>query len=126
MANVFVWLCMPYLQEGTSAYDGIYAIGIADDGSMICGGDTLGAWVGTNAGMRDFVAVKLSASGTEEWRWQVRPLFWKFATAASIRILNNVLLSKADDGLRLLTKGEAFTVSSYISRLSDVLPSPCF
>lgn len=70
------------LQDGTIADEGIFAIGIADDGSVICGGDTYGAWVGTNAGTWDFVAVKLSANGTEEWRWQVRNLrwFWNFAT----------------------------------------------
>lgn len=72
---------MTYLQEGTIADDNLYAIDMADDGSVILGGATYGGWVGTNAGGDDFVAVKLSANGTEEWRWQVRPhcsLFWSF------------------------------------------------
>lgn len=62
---------MPWLQEGTSAVEALYAMDVADDGSVILGGDTDGAWVGTNAGGTDFVAVKLSANGIEEWRWQV-------------------------------------------------------
>lgn len=72
MSNVFGWPCLSCLQGGTSADDGLYAIDVADDGSVICGGLTYDAWVGINAGDRDFVAVKLSANGTEEWRWQVR------------------------------------------------------
>lgn len=46
----------------------MYGIDIANDGSVILGGATDGAWVGINAGGWDFVAVKLSANGTEEWR----------------------------------------------------------
>lgn len=63
---------MSCLQEGTSEDEALYGIDITDDGSVILGGATYGAWVGTNAGESDFVAVKLSATETEEWRWKVR------------------------------------------------------
>lgn len=33
--NVFVWLCLPHLQEGTSADEELYVFDIADDGSVI-------------------------------------------------------------------------------------------
>lgn len=45
------------------------AIGVGD--SVLLAGRAEGTWNGTSAGGNDFVAVKLSADGTELWRWQV-------------------------------------------------------
>lgn len=42
----------------------------ADD-SVVLAGHTEGNWAGDNRGSYDFAAVKLAASGTELWRWQV-------------------------------------------------------
>lgn len=64
--------CLRCLQAGTDGNDWIWGVDITDDGAVILAGDTAGDWAGTNAGEDDFAAVKLSADGVEEWRWQVR------------------------------------------------------
>lgn len=63
---------MPCLQGGTIKDEEIYAVDIADDGTVVLAGDTRGDWAATNAGGDDFAAMKLSADGVEQWRWQVR------------------------------------------------------
>lgn len=40
------------------------------DGFIVLAGNTAGDWSGTNAGARDFAAVKLAPDGSESWRWQ--------------------------------------------------------
>lgn len=65
---------VPLEQNGTSAVDIPQGCSMADDGSVILGVQTTGAWIGTkdNADYR-FVALALSGSdGSELWRWQVR------------------------------------------------------
>lgn len=44
---------------------------MANDGSVIVGGNSGGDWGGVNAGGSDFVAVKLDAEGGQVWVWQV-------------------------------------------------------
>lgn len=46
-------------------------VAVQSDGTILLGGNTKGAWDGTNAGSGDFFAVALSADGEELWRWQV-------------------------------------------------------
>lgn len=60
------------LQGGTIKDEEIYAVDIADDGTVVLAGDCRGDWAATSAGGDDFVAMKLSADGVEQWRWQVR------------------------------------------------------
>lgn len=59
-------------QEGTSASDKMFGAAILGDDSVVITGYTEGDWAQTNAGGSDFCAVRLSADGTEVWRWQVR------------------------------------------------------
>lgn len=44
---------------------------MAADGSILLTGYTTGDWYGSNAGLRDFVAVMFDSSGSESSRWQV-------------------------------------------------------
>lgn len=60
-----------YAQGGSAGNDLIFAVAIAEDGSVVLAGRTNGSWVGENAGQSDFAAVKLQADGKEIWRWQV-------------------------------------------------------
>lgn len=58
-------------QDGTSSDDYVYAADVGDDDAIVLGGYSRGHWSGGNAGGADFVAVKLRADGSEQWRWQV-------------------------------------------------------
>lgn len=46
---------------------------MAEDGSIVLAGYTVGSWDGSeaNAGEEDFVVVKLDKDGNELWHWQV-------------------------------------------------------
>ncbi|CAM9524878.1 unnamed protein product, partial [Ectocarpus sp. 13 AM-2016] len=57
-------------QAGTDAHDDISGVTVAEDNSIVVSGSTRGSWRGENAGLRDFVAVKLSSEGEELWMWQ--------------------------------------------------------
>jgi len=46
-------------QAGSSAADIFTGIAVAEDNSIVVSGYTDGSWVGGNAGIVDFVAVKL-------------------------------------------------------------------
>ncbi|PKN44389.1 MAG: hypothetical protein CVU59_11740 [Deltaproteobacteria bacterium HGW-Deltaproteobacteria-17] len=62
--------CTNVLQWGSSAHD--YASGIATDQNhnLIVAGDTVGNLQGTNAGLSDFVVVKLDSAGNTTWTRQ--------------------------------------------------------
>ncbi|CAM9620673.1 unnamed protein product [Ectocarpus fasciculatus] len=57
-------------QAGTSLGDWSSRVAVAEDNSIVVSGYTEGSWVEANAGLRDFMAVKLSSEGEELWRWQ--------------------------------------------------------
>lgn len=59
-------------QDGTTEADEFRAVPMAADGSVIAVGQTAGSWDGTNAGLDDFAALRLDATGEEIWRYQVR------------------------------------------------------
>lgn len=44
---------------------------LAEDGSVICVGKTLGNWDGAANGEDDFAAFRLDGDGEEIWRYQV-------------------------------------------------------
>lgn len=44
---------------------------MADDGSTIIAGSTLGNWNATVMGEKDFAACKLDVNGALLWKWQV-------------------------------------------------------
>lgn len=60
-------------QDGTddAETEGIRAVAIAEDDSVILAGGTPGNVSGTSAGPSDFYAVMLDSEGEELWRWQV-------------------------------------------------------
>lgn len=63
------------LQNGTEELDVIYAAAGADDGSVIIAGITGGSYGAENAGLWDFVAIKIDSNGNFIWAWQVRSCF---------------------------------------------------
>lgn len=58
-------------QDGTSEDDILNDVVANSDGSTVLVGSTEGDWNATNAGSRDFAAVKLDEDGTVLWKWQV-------------------------------------------------------
>ncbi len=67
-----------------------YAVGVAAlaDDSVVLTGQTNGdfAGAGSNVGGLDFVAIKLTAAGVEEWRWQVCKRLISDMLAATARL----------------------------------------
>ena len=57
--------------KGTGEDEEFWTMAAAGNGYFVLAGNTYGNRSGTNAGDSDFVAVKLDASGSEVWRWQV-------------------------------------------------------
>ncbi|CAN0229721.1 unnamed protein product, partial [Ectocarpus fasciculatus] len=59
-------------QGGTAESDVCSAVVVAEDGSIVLVGHTVGSWDGSeaNAGEEDFVVVKLDKDGNELWHWQ--------------------------------------------------------
>lgn len=60
----------------------------ANDAAVLAG-RAGGDWIGENKGEDDFVAVKLSANGTELWRWQVGYFFPLQAQQEARKLPNN-------------------------------------
>ena len=60
------------MKDGTDGDDHVYAGGVASDGSVVLAGYTTGAYDAENAGLRDFVVIKLDGDGLFLWAWQVR------------------------------------------------------
>lgn len=58
-------------QDGTPDTDYVESVVIMWDNSIIMSGSTNGSFGSLNDGLFDFVAWKLSSSGTVVWRWQV-------------------------------------------------------
>lgn len=60
-------------QGGTAESDVCSAAVVAEDGSIVLAGYTVGSWDGSeaNAGEEDLVVVKLDKDGNELWHWQV-------------------------------------------------------
>lgn len=56
------------------------------DGSVIAVGQTAGVWDGANAGLDDFAALRLDASGEEVWRYQVHDPTRELCDRASGRL----------------------------------------
>lgn len=62
-----------FWQSETIGFDACTTAAMAPDGSVVLAGMTSGVWNGKYAGGHsDFAAVKLGATGKEEWRWQAR------------------------------------------------------
>ncbi|CBJ32398.1 von Willebrand factor type D domain protein [Ectocarpus siliculosus] len=59
-------------QGGTAESDVCSAAAVAEDGSIVVAGYTVGSWGGSeaNAGEDDLVVVKLDKDGNELWHWQ--------------------------------------------------------
>ncbi|CAM9897040.1 unnamed protein product, partial [Ectocarpus sp. 8 AP-2014] len=59
-------------QGGTAESDVCSAAVVAEDGSIVLAGYTVGSWGGSeaNAGEEDLVVVKLDKDGNELWQWQ--------------------------------------------------------
>lgn len=62
---------MFYRQFGSSGEDYAKSVTAGSDGSIVVVGYTEGDMGGTNAGEADFAVMKLDASGTLLWIWQV-------------------------------------------------------
>lgn len=58
-------------QDGSSEYDVVAKVAVAEIGSVVLVGYTSGNWSETNKGEFDFAACKLDADGNLLWKWQV-------------------------------------------------------
>lgn len=55
----------------TGGEDFVDTVAVADDGSTVIAGSTLGNWNATVLGGKDFAACKLDVNGALLWKWQV-------------------------------------------------------
>lgn len=64
-------MCSNIPQNGTSKDDGVEAMVVRSDGTIVLGGYTGGLWSGSDSDGTEFAIVALSDDGEELWRWQV-------------------------------------------------------
>lgn len=58
-------------QNGTREFDYLTSVLEAENGAIVMSGSTEGSFSRSNADLGDVMAIKLDASGSEQWRWQV-------------------------------------------------------